>query len=225
MRVATLSAMLLLAACSFDAPGSGDSSDDGGGGDDDGGGGPVEPPGCPDGDDDGDAACNAADRCQGHDDRLDIDSDGTADGCDDWPCGLKPEDPGELMSDAAGDGRNWGAWPIDIGDDRRVVATPGQQFPVAFRWGLYFQCGQQGSCRGQVEIGYGTTRVGCVYDNTVPDELLFRNDYSGQLTAPTTPGVYEIRLNAGRGTSCGTGMSWYGGDPGDDSTIAILCVR
>ena len=42
-------------------------------------------PGCLD--DDDDDVCNQDDDCQGHDDRLDVDGDGTPDGCDDWSCG------------------------------------------------------------------------------------------------------------------------------------------
>ena len=32
-------------------------------------------------DTDGDAVADAGDRCQGHDDRIDVDNDGTPDGC------------------------------------------------------------------------------------------------------------------------------------------------
>ena len=41
------------------------------------------PDGCDDlVDADGDAVADADDRCQGHDDRIDVDNDGTPDGCD-----------------------------------------------------------------------------------------------------------------------------------------------
>lgn len=215
---------LVATACSFSSP-KGSQADDGGdddnGGDDD----TDPPPTCPDADKD--TTCDAADKCPGHDDRKDADTDGIADGCDDWPCGMtKPGDPGGVMSDEGSDGRDWGATFINIGDDRRLVVNAGQPFNARFTWGLTINCGgSQNSCPAQVEIGYGQTRTGCVYDNDVGDDAFIAITFSGQLTAPATSGMHELRLNAGRNASCGTGTSWYGGDPGSDSTIAILCVR
>lgn len=219
-RVALAAAMLLLAACTFGAPGGGDPSDPGGGG-----GGGNGSPDAPCADDDGDTVCNAADRCAGHDDRLDVDADGMADGCDDWPCGAKPDDPGEAMSDSGSGSREWEAWPINIGDARRAVAAPGQQLSVKFGWRFRLDCPSGSSCRAQLELGYDATRVRCVYDGDVSDDQWRLGYHDSQLAAPTTPGVYQIRLNAGQSPSCGAGATWYGGDPGPDSTIAFLCVR
>jgi hypothetical protein len=219
-RPLSVSAMLLSAACSFSSPSSGTGDDDGGG------------PGTPDGapacaaDDDKDTVCNPADKCPDQDDRLDADGDAVPDGCDDWPCGAKPADPGFGINDSGTEGRSWSAGFIDIGNSRRVVAAAGQPFGARFLWGLRIRCGGgQPSCRAQAEIGYGPTRTGCVYDGSTLDDQLTGANYDAPLTAPSTPGVYEIRLNGGRAASCGTGASWYGGDPGPESTFAILCVR
>jgi len=221
-RPLSLSAMLLWTACSFSSPSSGPGDDAPG---DDGGGTPDGAPACA-ADDDQDTVCNPADRCPGQDDRLDADGDAVPDGCDDWPCGARPGSPNGFLNDSGNEGRSWFASFINIGNSRRVVASPGQAFPVQFQWGLYFDCGGgQSSCKAQVEIGYGPTRLGCLYDNTIPSKQLVNSNYQSQLTAPSTPGVYEIRLNGGRAASCGTGTSWYGGDPGLESTFAILCVR
>ena len=215
-----LPALLLLAACNFGSPpGAGDGDGDGG----DGNGGPDGAPGCAD--DDGDTVCNTADQCAGHDDRSDVDGDSVPDGCDDWPCGLKPDDPGDPMADTS-IGRAWGAENIDVGNSRRVVVAPGAQFSAELDWGLFVVCpsGQQ-MCRAQVEFGYGPARTGCFFDGDVPDQQITgQRNVQLQLTAPPTPGVYELRLNAGRRSSCGTNP-WYNGDPGGDSTIAIVCVR
>jgi hypothetical protein len=229
LRPPRASALLLLcamplvpaAACSFSAPNGGG----GGGGDDDGsgGGGIDAPPPCAD--DDGDTVCNAADKCPGKDDRPDADGDGVPDDCDDWPCGAKPADPGDPMGDSSSDGRGWSAAGINIGMSRRVVVPAGQQYSAQFGWGMIISCFQQSFCRAQIELGYGATRAGCIYDNFVEAGRLITGGYNGQLTAPAVPGVYELRLNVGRSSSCGSGTSWYGGDPGGDSTIAVLCVR
>lgn len=223
MLLLWLGVPLVATACSFSSP-RGSQADDGGdddnGGDDD-----TDPPMCA-ADDDKDGVCNDADKCAGHDDRKDADTDGIADGCDDWPCGLKPNDPGGAMSDSGSEGRSWYAAFINIGNSRRALVTAGQPFDAQFTWSLLINCGGgQATCRAQAEFGYGAMRAGCLYDNNVSDEQLRVSTFDGQLTAPATPGVHELRLNAGRATDCGTGTSWYGGDPGPESTIAILCVR
>ena len=212
---------LVAAACSFSSPDGGS-----GGGDVDGG---IDAaPACPDGDADGDGACNTVDKCAGHDDRLDADGDEISDGCDDWPCGVKPGDPGNGILDSGSEGRSWSAVNVDIGMSRRVVVSAGQPFPARFQWGLYIEdCGGgQSSCRTQVEYGYGPARTGCVFDSTIPEQMIVSIPFNGQLTAPATSGVHELRLNAGRSAACGDSTQpWYGGDPGPGSTIAILCVR
>jgi hypothetical protein len=213
---------LLLAACAFSAPqGPGDDPGDSDGDGDGGNGGPTA---CAD--DDRDTVCNTADKCAGHDDRMDVDTDGSPDGCDDWPCGVKPDDPGGAIEDSGdNDAREWSAAFINIGADRRAVARPGQQLSGGFGWGVKIDCPSGSSCRAQVEIGFGTTRAGCIYDNTVNDNEWRFGGGGLQLTAPATPGTYELRLNGARAASCGTGTTWFGGDPGAESTIAIVCVR
>jgi hypothetical protein len=213
---------MLLAACSFSspevAPGDGPPGDGGGSGSD-------APPACADGDADGDTVCNAADKCPGQDDRADADSDGNPDGCDDWPCGVKPDDPGSNMTDGdLGSGRGWGATNIQIGTMRRLVAAPGAAFAARFDWWVLLNCAGS-TCPAQIEFGYGSTRSGCIFEGTVDDFDTFDSSFDMPLTAPPTPGVHELRLNAGRNAECGTGTTWYGGDPGESSTIAILCVR
>jgi hypothetical protein len=216
-------AMLLLGACSFSSPGGSGEPADAPAGD-----GP--PPGDADAgacaDDDGDTVCNTVDRCPGHDDRLDADQDGVPDGCDDWPCGAKPADPGDPMADSNPDGRSWTATPISIGNARRVVAAAGQQYSAAFGWGILVPCPDgQPNCKAQAEVGYGATRIGCIFDGNVSNNRLFVLPFSGKLTAPSTPGVYELRFDAGQRSSCGDSQQpWFSGDPGPDSTIAILCV-
>jgi hypothetical protein len=216
-----LLAPLLCAACSFDSP---KASPDGSGS------GSDQLPLCPDGDSDNDGVCNAADKCPDKPDGGDGDGDGVVDGCDDWLCGAtKPNDPGPAMNDSGSGGREWGASFIDIGMARRVNVAPGAQFRAKFAWGFRVDCGggpgMGGPCRAQLEIGYDLTRVGCIYDNNVGDDDVRIGGFDDQLTAPTTPGIYEIRLNAGRSTSCGTAEAWYSGEPGSDSAIAYLCVR
>ncbi|MGN6105575.1 MAG: hypothetical protein ACTHU0_10755 [Kofleriaceae bacterium] len=212
MRAVALIA--LLGACAFDgAPLPGASPDsprpvdaadpiDGGSPD----GQPDAPPdaACPDGDNDQDGVCN---------------------GVDDWPCGAKPPDPGDPMSDANG-GRSWGASVILIGDNRRLVTTPGAAIGFSFGYSVKVDCpgSQSNRCRAQLEIGFDTTRRGCLFDNDVFDDITFRSVAVSSIAAPALPGVYELKLNAGVRSSCGNSQDWFGAPPGADSTIAIVCV-
>jgi hypothetical protein len=123
--------------------------------------------------------------------------------------------------------RGWGADDINIGNARRLAVRPGQQFDVMFDWSIYIDCGQPPAmCQAQMEIGFGLTRAGCIFDGNVPSkQTQFNRPYRGQLTAPSTPGTFEIRLNAGMATACGETQAWWDGEPGSSSAIAILCVR
>jgi len=198
---ATYLAPVLFAACTFSGPDGGDGT----------GNGPDADPGGGNGGGDGSQAC------------ADDDADTVCNERDDWPCGLKPDDPGGAMTDSA-TGRAWGAAFIGIGNSRRVVANPNQDFDVDFGWSFRVDCGGSSSCKAQLEIGYGANRVGCVYDNDVTSNQTRYGGANTQPRAPATPPVYEIRLKAGRRDSCGTNP-WFIEDPGAESTIAILCVR
>lgn len=200
MRAAYL-APVLLAACSFSGPEGGGGTGDGPPADTGGNGGGDGPP-CAD--DDQDTVCNAL---------------------DDWPCGAKPDDPGDQMGgDDVFGGRWWGARNIAIGDARRVVAMPNQEFDLDFTWSLTIVCGfYPAQCDGQLEIGHDGTRTGCLFDGNVTSTMASSGDANTTYRAPAMPGVYEIRLNAGRRSSCGSN-GWFDGDPGSGSTIAILCV-
>lgn len=198
MRAAYL-VPVLFAACSFSGPDGGDGPGAGPGGGNGGGG-------------DGPSAC------------VDDDADTVCNELDDWPCGARSEDPGDEMDvfDLGG-GRSWGADDIVIGDARRVVARPNDVFDIDFSWKFRLYCGGQSQCRAQLEIGHEGTRTSCLFDGDVASTAENTGTADTTYRAPAMAGVYEIRLNVGRRSSCGTN-GWYGGDPGERSTIAILCV-
>ena len=198
MRAAYL-APVLFAACSFSGP--------------DGGDGPDADPGGGNGGDGGLPAC------------VDDDADTVCNELDDWPCGARPDDPGDQMrrEDVFG-GRWWGASNIAIGAARRVVASPNQEFDIDFTWSLTIVCGfYPAQCDAQLEIGHEGTRTSCLYDGDVTSTQPKTGTVDKTYRAPAMPGVYEIRLNAGRRQSCGTN-GWFDENPGSGSTIAILCV-
>lgn len=64
------------------------------------------------------------------------------------------------------------------------------------------------SCAAQVVYGVGTTDQGCVFDgnpNVYPGVTM--NGKTFNVTAPTTPGVHEVRLAHIEQTSCATAMA------------------
>lgn len=154
----------------------------------------------------------------------DSDGDGVCNGADDWPCGSKPEDPGDQMSDSNAD-RQWSADAILIGTERRLVVEAGSMFPTKYRWGLTINCGGPPQCMAYLEIGYGDTRFGCVRGGAIMSSTPTNVVEDRIMGAPSTPGAYELRLNAARIDTCGTDGLWFGGDPGPESTIAHVCVQ
>jgi hypothetical protein len=154
----------------------------------------------------------------------DVDQDGVCDAVDDWPCGAtKPEALTNRVRDGEL-GRGWGADNVVIGDGRRVVVDAGAEYHAVFDWGIFIYCGGPSSCKAQLEVGYGATQTGCLYDDDVSSSQIKDGHIDGMLRAPATPGTYQLRINAGRRSSCGTN-AWYGREPGDNSTLAIVCVH
>ena len=80
----------------------------------------------------------------------------------------------------------------------------------------------------QIEIGYQPgNRIECPFDNGVSKQNGASGTWTGNLTAPATPGSYDLRTNIGQNYSC-TYMganSWWNGTPPADWTIAKLCVQ
>lgn len=155
---------------------------------------------------------------------ADTDGDGVCNEADDWPCGAKPEDPGEGMRDESGD-REWTAYLVVIGERRRVVKAAGEEFRTDFGWTVEVNCGGPSGCMAFLEYGFGATRSGCVRGSMIPSDRptgAYTRDFD--MRAPMTPGVHELRLNAARIDTCGDSDLWFGGDPGPESTIAFVCV-
>jgi hypothetical protein len=216
----------LVAGCSFTST-DGTSGDDAPGGGNGGGvdaGHTVDAPRCADGDNDGDTVCNGVDQCPGMDDLADADGDTVPDCKDDWPCGAKPSSPGDPV--ILDPGRQWNANNIDIGHNKLIVVAPGAQVAYEFDYLMRMSCGQSSSCKAQLEIGLSSVgKLSCAVDRTVNDDQVTNGNATGSFTAPTTPNVYDIRLNGARLNSCSSGASWYGNSPGGNSTIARLCVH
>jgi len=84
-----------------------------------------------------------------------------------------------------------------------------------------------GTCVDQIEIGFiPGPRIGCVFDSSVPKSTGTQGDIGMTVTAPTTPGRYDFRVNIGENFSCtyNGATNWWGATPPPSATIARVCV-
>ncbi len=233
--------LVLMAACSFEAPGAvGDAAP----------GQPDAPPGScpgPDGDGDGtadacdpcpldapddhdgDGVCTAADRCLAGDDTVDTDADGTPDACDDWPCGVKPTGPASVVTWMTPN-ENITLTNINVaGQGRLVVAAAGAALTVSASYSIV-DC-QCTGCIDQIEIGFAPGgKQACLYNGNPAGNgsclLVTQGSQTRTVIAPSTPGVYPLRFNRGNDDECDSDMDWWDDvEPGADRTFALVCVR
>lgn len=183
-------------------------------------------------DDDGDTICNEVDQCPGQDDRIDVDGDQIPDCKDDWLCGAtKPNGPSQplIVFETAG---QWDADHDHIAGGGNVVnVKAGMPIAIAFDWNIRVNCpgfAQPTQCPAQLELGFaGVGRDRCIFDGQVTDGAIRGGTLNDMVTvAPTPSGAYQeydLRLNIGLRSSCGT-SGWDGGEPGSSATFAKLCV-
>jgi len=240
--------LVMVAGCSFGAPlGGAPAGDDVG--DDGGPGVPPDADACagPDGDgdgvgdacdacpmdnpndSDGDGVCNSADACAAGDDGADADNDGVADACDDWPCGAKPSSPSSVVTWATTD-ENVTLSLIDVASQAQLaVVTAGSTFDVGAAYSI-IDC-QCPGCIDQIEIGvFGVGKQACLYNGNPNGNGNCTSPTVGvasrTITAPATPGVYELRFNRGNDTSCQNNGDWWANvAPGTGNTFALVCVK
>ena len=142
-----------------------------------------------------------------------------------WPCGTQPPAPtGDVMWGGAT--TNTTASAITIGTNRLVVVAPGGTFSMGFTFAIH-DTACTVACRDQIEYGFvAGTRQGCVFDAVVPKATGTTGQAQATVTAPTTPGVYDLRVDLGQNTSCGTTTAWWANvTPPAAQTLAKVCVH
>ena len=180
-------------------------------------------------DSDGDGVCNSADTCAQGPDNKDADSDGIADACDDWPCGVKPAAPSAVVTWVSG-AENVTLSGIDISTaGQRAVVAAGAMVSVTAGYNIV-DCVCPG-CIDQIEIGFHTSgKAACLYNGNPNGNGNCMTPTTGvatrTITAPATPGVYELRFNRGNDNSCQNNGAWWANvAPGAGNTFALVCVR
>jgi hypothetical protein len=179
-------------------------------------------------DSDGDGVCNSMDACAAGPDDEDEDGDAIADACDDWPCGVKPASPAASVTWQTPN-ENVTLSMIDVQTmGQRAVVSPGAVFPVAARYSIV-DC-QCTGCIDQIEIGFHDIgKAACLYNGN-PGGSNCNTPTTGaetrMVTAPMTPGVYQLRFNRGNDNTCQNNGAWWDDTPpGAGNTFALVCVK
>ena len=164
---------------------------------------------CPDGDSDGDGVCNSA---------------------DDWPCGAKPNAPGNF--DVVTFGFTMTDNNVELGNHASslLVVHPSEQFSVSYDYTVIVPCGAGQQCDVQIELGTDAGKQGCG-DNLQVDgkpgiiQLGSGGGNANMNLTLATPGVYKILTQPNKATQCG-GNTWAGGfTPDDHLTVGLVCVH
>jgi hypothetical protein len=105
-----------------------------------------------------------------------------------------------------------------------VHVGAGAQFSVSLEY-VMEACGCS-SCTDEIEIGLvpGNPQT-CPYTGPEHCNNAVNGPYTGMLTAPNTPGVYDLRFNLRLDYSClQTTQTWWNAQPGPDRTVGVVCV-
>jgi hypothetical protein len=164
---------------------------------------------------------------------ADVDNDGVCDSQDQWLCGPQPAMPGNTVTlddQQNGNHQTVTLTGASLGATGKLrMVAPGATFTVTANTSI-LDCICTG-CIDQIQIGLvpGPTKK-CLYDANPPCQGADTGTGNVTLTAPTTPGVYDVRFRVGQDYSC-EGMSgnntgwWTNMPPGPSTTVAKICVH
>ena len=161
----------------------------------------------------------------------DDDSDGVCNAVDTWPCGPQPPSPGDpvTLDDVfMTDHQTTTLSGASLGAGKHRVVAPGATVTVSASYSV-LDCICTG-CIDQIQVGLvpGTLKK-CIYDGNPPCGSSTTGASNVTLTAPTTPGVYDVRFRIGQDYSCngndGTHTGWWVSAPAASTTVAKICVH
>ena len=164
---------------------------------------------------------------------ADEDNDNVCNTVDTWPCGPSPTSPGSSVSWDKVDGQQRHQTitltNASAGGMKLLVLAPGASFNVASGFSI-LDCICNG-CIDQIQIGVvpGATKQ-CLYSNNPSCSPATAGNGNVSMTAPMTPGVYDIRFRMGQDFSCsgnsGNNVGWWENTPpAAAQTVAKICVH
>jgi hypothetical protein len=159
----------------------------------------------------------------------DDDDDGVCNAVDDWPCGAKPTAPANHIELTDNGGHtDFKLTNVSLGATGTLaVAAPGAALRIQLDYNA--QDSACADCIDQLEIGWHPAgqRAGCIFDDDVPQQGGRQGSINTTaFTAPTAPGVYELRINIGQNYGCtyqGAHTWWGGSEPPD--VVGKVCVH
>ncbi len=163
----------------------------------------------------------------------DEDGDGECNTVDTWPCGPTPAMPGNAVTwdkvDTQQRHQTITLTNAVAGGTKLLVVAPGGTFTVGAGYSIV-DCICTG-CIDQIQIGVvpGATKK-CIYDSNPNCASASTGNSNVTITAPATPGVYDIRFRMGQDYSCngnsGQNTGWWDNmAPASAQTVAKICVH
>jgi len=170
---------------------------------------------------------------------IDSDHDGVCDSVE-WPCA--PTLPAPVQSQitmSANPPQSGSSTPqtvfiIDnatVNGVTRLVAAHGVAATIALHYDIT-DTACPVACQDQIEIGWvAGDRSGCLIDTPINGNVAATISNNTVVRFPQTPGAYDLRVNIGQNFSCDHGPpgvttnGWWKHDPGDNQTIARVCVQ
>lgn len=166
---------------------------------------------------------------------ADVDHDGICDDVDDWLCGpTKPTAPASSIELVDNGGRtDFTLTNIALTTNLTTSATlvtAGKNMPFTLKFHIVANDSACSDCQDQLEIGWDPngSRIGCAFDHDVPSGADRTFDVNtNAFRTPNASGVFELRMKIGQRLSCNDqnpDHTWYGAEPPENQTIALLCV-
>lgn len=162
----------------------------------------------------------------------DDDMDGVCNAQDLWQCGPQPPIPGNavtLDTEQNGNRQTVTLTGTTLGTGKLRTVAPGATFTVSADYAI-LECICMG-CIDQIQVGLVPGNLkSCIYSDNPPCAQSDTGNGTVTLTAPNTPGVYDVRFRVGQDFSCngnsGNAVGWWTGQaPGAAATVAKICVR
>ena len=111
------------------------------------------------------------------------------------------------------------------GGDNVAFLSAGENFSLSISYSIE-DCGCS-TCIDQIEIGFvpGDAHSYCAYDGVPGCGTPVTGSSTQTVTAPSTPGFYDIRFGKRQDYGCfHSSDDWWGGTPPESRTIGAICV-
>ena len=115
-------------------------------------------------------------------------------------------------------------WNVNMnGQGDSITVSPGESIDISMDYQIWNRIGCP-SCIAQIVIGLGTTPYYCAYNGIPGIYPGVTSSNTHKITAPNTPGIYELKFCGHRCYSCSQASSEYTNPERQKSIIGIITV-